>query len=133
MRLSKKSEYACLALIMLSQNYNVKLTKAADIASEKAIPLKFLEQILAVLKSSSYIVSERGSFGGYCLSKPPSEISLAEIVRLFDGPIAPTHSVSTYYYKHTPIEQSQKLMNVFKEIRDFAASKMETVYFSDLL
>ncbi|MFH1625834.1 MAG: Rrf2 family transcriptional regulator, partial [Pseudomonadota bacterium] len=82
MKLSTKSEYACLALVDLSENYNKGLIKTDDIAKRKDIPRKYLEQILLILKRSGYLRSKRGSEGGYKLSKPPAEISIAEIIRL---------------------------------------------------
>jgi Rrf2 family protein len=78
-----------------------------------------------MLKKSGYVVSSRGVTGGYRLSKPPSGINLAEIIRLIDGPIAPIASVSQYFYQHTPSEQNDKLLACFKDIRDYAAAKLE--------
>ena len=133
MRLSRKCEYAFLALITLSDNYNERLSNIDDIAKRNGIPRKFLEHILTLLKSANYIRSVRGPKGGYALTKPPSEISMAEIVRLVDGPIAASPSVSTYFYDTSPIERNDKIHGVFKEIRDQAAQKLESVHFSDLI
>ncbi|HQI45502.1 MAG TPA: Rrf2 family transcriptional regulator, partial [Bacteroidales bacterium] len=64
MKLSKKSEYACLALIDLSENYSNDYIKIVDIANNWSIPKKFLEQILLILKTSGYVKSKKGSDGG---------------------------------------------------------------------
>lgn len=133
MRLSKKCEYAFLALITLSENYNTQLSNIEDISQINKIPRKFLEHILSLLKSGGYIRSVRGPKGGYALSKSPSEISMAEIVRLIDGPIAASPSVSTYFYNTSPIERNDKIHAVFKDIRDQASEKLESVYFSELI
>ena len=133
MKLSKKSEYACLALIDLSENYNKGLVKIGDISKRKKIPRKYLEQILLLLKGAGYLRSRRGADGGYKLSKPSGSISVAEIVRLMDGALAPVESVSTYFYEHTPIESNKKLMVLFKDIRDYAVNKLETTTFADLI
>jgi len=133
MKLSSKSEYACLALIELSENYNKGLIKIEDIAKRKQIPKKYLEQILLTLKRAGYLRSRRGAEGGYKLSKDPNKISVAEIVRLMDGALAPVESVSKYFYEHTPIEKSKKLIGLFKEIRDYIADKMEKTTFADLI
>lgn len=66
------------------------------------------------------------------LAKHPSKISIAEVVRLMDGALAPVESVSKYFYESTPIEQNKALINVFKDIRDYVAKKMETTTFADL-
>ena len=133
MKLSTKSEYACLALIDLAENYSKGLIKSDQIASRKKLPKKFLDQILFILRNAGYIKSKRGIDGGYRLAKDPAEITLAEILRLMDGPLAPVHSVSTYYYEKTPIEQNKKVWKILKDIRDYIANKMEKTTLADLI
>lgn len=132
MKLSKKTEYACLALIDLSENYG-EVLKIQDISVRRKIPKKYLEQILLLLKNSGYVESIRGATGGYKLIKQPSQITLAEIIRLIDGPLAPVGSVSKYFYESTPIEQSKKMMGLMKNIRDYISDVMETTTFADLI
>lgn len=132
MKLSKKSEYACLALIDLTKNYGQDPVKIIDISTRNNIPKKYLEQILLLLKGSGYAKSIRGAEGGYKLAKHPSQITLAEIIRLIDGALAPVESVSTYFYDHTPIEQNEKLIGVFKEIGNYISNKLENITFEDL-
>jgi hypothetical protein len=57
----------------------------------------------------------------------------AEIIRLLDGALAPVESVSTYFYEPTPIEKSEKLVKIFKDIRDYVSKKLENIKFSDLI
>jgi Rrf2 family transcriptional regulator, cysteine metabolism repressor len=133
MKLSTKSEYACLALIDLAENYSEGLIKSDDIATRKKLPKKFLDQILFILRNAGYIKSKRGANGGYRLAKDPGDINLAEILRLMDGPLAPVYSVSTYYYEKTPIEQNKKMLKLLKEIRDYAADKMERTTLADII
>jgi len=133
MKLSKKSEYACLALIDLSENYSNDYIKIVDIANNWSIPKKFLEQILLILKTSGYVKSKKGSDGGYKLIKNPEQITLAEIIRLMDGALAPVESASKYFYENTPIEQHKKLINIFIDIRDYISDKLENITFGDLI
>lgn len=133
MKLSAKSEYACLALIDLAEHYAKGLVKSSEIAARKKLPKKFLDQILCILKNAGYIKSKRGADGGYHLSMDPSKISLAEILRLMDGPLAPVYSVSTYFYQKTPIEQNKKMLKILKEIRDHIANKMESTTLADII
>jgi Rrf2 family transcriptional regulator, cysteine metabolism repressor len=133
MKLSNKSEYACLALIDLAENYSRGLIKSDDIATRKKLPKKFLDQILFILRNAGYIKSKRGADGGYRLAKDPGEITLAEILRLMDGPLAPVYSVSTYFYEKTPIEQNKKMWQLLKDIRDYAADKMERTTLADII
>ncbi len=93
-------------MISLSRSKGKPL-KIKEIAEDMEIPKKYLEQILLQLKTAGYIQSIRGLHGGYILAKKPNEISVAEIVRLIDGPIAPINSVSEYYYLKTPAEQEK--------------------------
>lgn len=133
MRLSKKSEYACLALIELAGRYKEEPVKTEEISKKQKIPKKYLEQILLQLKSSGYVRSIRGASGGYELSKHPKKISVAEIIRLIDGPIAPVESVSKYFYSKTPMEKSNKLIKIFRDIRDYTSNRLEKTNFEDLV
>jgi Rrf2 family cysteine metabolism transcriptional repressor len=133
MKLSSKCEYACLALIYLAKNFGKGVIKIGDIARSKRIPKKFLEQILIILKQRGYVKSRRGAEGGYQLAKSPEQIMLAEIIRLMDGALAPVDSVSAYFYQPTPTEQEEKLRKIFREIRDYIASKLENTSFADLV
>jgi Rrf2 family protein len=132
MKLSTRSEYALLALLELSDNYGMGMLKIEDIARRRKIPRKYLEQILLILKRAGYLKSRRGAEGGYLLSRSPKSISVAEIVRLMDGALAPVDSVSRYFYSHTPIEQSRELKALMKEIRDYVSGKLEKKTFADL-
>ncbi len=133
MKLSMKSEYACLALIDLSENYGKDLIKIEGISKRKKIPKKYLEQILLSLKRAGLLKSKRGAGGGYMLSKPPSKISIAEVVRLMDGALAPVESVSKYFYEPSPIEKNKQLMGLFRNIRDYVSNKLEKTTFADLI
>jgi len=61
------------------------------------------------------------------------EISIAEIIRLMDGPLAPVGSVSKFFYDESPIEQSEKFIILLREIRDYISDKLEKTTFADLL
>ena len=86
-----------------------------------------------LLKQTGYIQSQRGSEGGHALVKHPNKISIAEIVRLIDGAVAPVLSVSKHFYNHSPAEKNKKLTGVLREIRDIIAKKLEETKFSDLI
>lgn len=86
-----------------------------------------------MLKTSGYLRSKRGAEGGYKLAKPPDKISVAEIVRLMDGALAPVESVSKYFYEPTPISKNRQLIAVFRDIRDYVSNKLEKTTFADLI
>ena len=125
MKLTTRSEYAFLALLFLSRHDKEEPVSGEIIAQEQGIPPKFLQQILLALKRAHYIRSAKGQRGGYLLAKKPHEITIAEIVRLLDGALAPTESVSKYFYEATPVEREEKLLDVFRDIRDYVAKKLE--------
>lgn len=132
MRLSRKSEYACLALITLARSNGKHLCTAEMIAKENAIPKKFLEQILSILKREGYVKAKRGIDGGYSLARPPKQITLAQIVRLIDGALAPVGSASVHFYEPSPSEHDPRLLRVFKDIRGMIAQKLEQTTLADL-
>jgi Rrf2 family protein len=133
MKLTSKSEYALLALIYLARCTPDIFVPVQVIAAAQKIPPKFLEQILLILKRAKYLRSLRGQAGGYALAKPAEQIQLAEIIRLFDGALAPTESVSVYFYEATPIEKEKSLLAVFGDIRDYIANKLENTTLADVI
>jgi len=88
MKLSKKGEYALRALVALG-NSHPRTMQIQEIAESENIPKKFLEQVLLILKNGGYLQSHRGQHGGYSLRKKPDEITLGDVVRLIEGPLAP--------------------------------------------
>jgi Rrf2 family protein len=132
-KLTTRSEYALLALVHLGRQPIESFVSVETVARAQAIPQKFLEQILLTLRRAKYLRSRKGHRGGYQLAKSPDKITLAEIVRLLDGALAPTDSVSRYFYDPTPIEKEKKLLRVFREIRDQVARMMEGVTIADML
>lgn len=133
MRLTTKSEYLLLALIYITRHGKNEYIKIEDICSEYDISKKYLEQLFTILKQNHYLKAKRGANGGYKLLKPASTISVAEITRLMDGALAPTESVSKYFYSHTPLEREKKILRVLKEIRDYVADRLEKLKLSDLV
>jgi Rrf2 family protein len=132
MKLTCRSEYALLALVYLARQEPSRFVSIEAIAAARDMPAKFLEQILLTLKRAKYLSSCRGQHGGYRLAKPADKIALAEVIRLFDGALAPTDSVSRYFYGPTPVEREGALIRVFREIRDFVASKLERTTIADV-
>jgi Rrf2 family cysteine metabolism transcriptional repressor len=125
MKLTSRSEYALLALVHLARHKTEEYVSVHSIAEAQEIPAKFLEQILLTLKRSRHVRSLKGPHGGFRLARPAREVTLAEVIRLFEGPLAPTESVSRYFYESTPIEKEKKLLKVFKDIRDQVSRKLE--------
>ena len=132
MRLTTKSEYALSALIYIARNEGRGFIKIEDICKEYDLSKKYLEQIFNSLKHARYIKTKTGASGGYKLARPANKISVAEVVRLMDGALAPTLAVSKYFFEHTPLEKEKKVMKFFREIRDYVSEKVERLKISDL-
>ena len=132
MRLTSRGEYALLALVYLARQKGAAYVPLETIAQVQHIPPKFLEQIMLILKRAHYVQSHKGQHGGYRLALAPTEITLAEIIRLCDGPLAPTESVSTNFYASTPIEREKKLIRVLRRIRDYIAGELEHTTLADI-
>ena len=132
MKLTRRSEYALLALIHLARAKGEGYVAVAAMAEAQDLPAKFLEQLLLVLKRARLVKSQKGPHGGYRLARPAEKIPLAEVIRLLDGALAPTESVSTYFYEPTPIEREKRLLRVFKEIRDQTSARLEKTTLADV-
>lgn len=84
MRISAKGEYAAKAVLYLSLKYPEVVT-IHEVAENHGIPIRYLEQILLLLKKQGLLRSHRGVRGGYTLAKPPEKISIGEVLRIVDG------------------------------------------------
>ena len=133
MRLTNRSEYALLALAMLARLEPGAYVHGEEISKAQDIPRRFLQQILFALVRARIVRSVKGPRGGYCLNRPASSISLAEVVRLFEGALAPTRSASKLFYAATPIEREKKMLGVFQEMRRMAAALLEDTKLSDVI
>jgi Rrf2 family protein len=87
-RVSAKTDYALRAALELAAAPDEKPVKGERIATAQAIPLRFLENILMQLRHAGLVDSRRGAEGGYRLARPASEVTLADVIRAIDGPLA---------------------------------------------
>jgi Rrf2 family transcriptional regulator, cysteine metabolism repressor len=133
MRLSTKGEYASRAMLELSVRYDEGPLHGHEISKAQMIPQGFLEQILLQLKRAGYLKSRKGRSGGYQLSKPPSEITVAEVIRVMDGPLAPIDCVSVMAHEPCPMEGTCGLQWLWKEVRDSVAEILERTTFAELV
>lgn len=137
MKFSKKSEYAFRALIELTAQYDKQsLLQRHEIADRQNIPIEFLEQILLTLKNAGLLASKRGVTGGYSLIKPPDEITLGQVIRLLDGPLAPIACVSkTAYQKCSDCSYRDKdccpIQQVMLGVRNAIADILDNYTLSD--
>jgi Rrf2 family protein len=127
MKLSLRSEYALLTLIHLSRHNGTALL--SEIASTQQIPAEPLAEILAVLKRSEYLEQAGECFQ---LVKTADNISVAEIIRLFDGALAPLEPVSSKGYVSAPMDKEEKLAGLFDQILGQISARLEATTIADL-
>lgn len=97
--LSKKTQYGLKALGFLAAKYGQGPVLISEIAKKKKIPIKFLESILLQLKNKGVLDSKKGKGGGYFLANAPKKTTLADAIRIVDGPIAMIPCVSLNFYQ----------------------------------
>ena len=94
MKVSARDEYACSAVLELALNYDSEApVRVQDIAQRQAIPMKFLFQIMQILKRVDIVRSRRGTEGGFTLTRPPSQISVGDVIRAMSGPFVQLSSL----------------------------------------
>jgi len=135
-KLSKKSEYGLRALIELTLAYEQTTLQRHQIAKRQHIPIEFLEQILLALKRAGLLASRRGLKGGYTLIKPPGEITVGQVIRILDGPLAPIGCVSkTAYQKCRDCPYADKaecpVQHVMGPVRDAIAGILDNCTLND--
>ena len=93
MRLSTRGRYGARVMLELALRYKDGAVSIKDIAESQDVSAKYLVQIIASLRAAGLVVSVRGSGGGYFLARPPSQITLGEVIQALEGSIAPVHCV----------------------------------------
>ena len=130
MRISAKADYAVRAAVQLAAVADGRPTKGEAIATAQAIPLKFLENILADLRHAGLVRSQRGAEGGYWLVGEPAEVSVADVIRAVDGPMA---SIRGQRPEDVPYEGSaEALQQVWIAVRANLRAVLEATTLADV-
>jgi hypothetical protein len=132
--LSKKTQYALQALsYMVAHQENIPIL-ISEIATQKNIPIKFLENILLELKKAGFLDSKKGKHGGYLFAIPPSKIKLSGIFRILEGPIAMLPCVSLNFYQKCADcnEKKCSINKVLIEVRDNTLAVLDKRTVADL-
>lgn len=133
MKISSKGDYALRALLTLAlRNEDKKPVRLPEIAEQNRIPIKFLEQIMIQLKGAGFVTSRRGRHGGYLLARPPSDITMGDVIRLIDGSIAPVGCVSGCDYISCVLEADCVLRTVFRDVRNNIRNIIDGITFANL-
>lgn len=134
--LTRKAKYALIAMTYLASHKSDMPILIARLSKDTKVPRKFLEKILLDLKSHGLLRSQKGQGGGYFLGKSPEQISVGDVIRIMDGPLAPVSCVSQTAY--APCAECQDeatcgLRLVMKEARDAIAKVLDNTTVSDLV
>jgi len=124
--LSKKAKYALKSLLALADYEGEGPIRIADLAKQERIPKKFLEGILLALRNNGLLQSRKGQGGGYLLARDPKDIFLGQVVRLFDGPLAPVPCASQTAYVPCDDCEDEATCGVrlaMKDVRDATARR----------
>ena len=130
MRISAKADYAVRAALELAAAPNGEPVKGERLAESQDIPLQFLEHILLELKHARLIQARRGAKGGYWLARDPNEITLADVIRAVEGPLANIHENAPEEL-HYP-GAAEKLRDVWVAVRAALRSVLENVTLEEL-
>lgn len=131
MRISAKADYAVRAAIALAAPEQDGPLKGDRISESQGIPLRFLENILGELRHSGLVQSQRGTEGGYWLAKPAAEVTVAEIIRAVDGPLATVRGERPEDLEY--LGTAGKLQDVWVGLRANIREILETVTLAEIV
>ncbi len=134
MKITKKGEYALRTLLVLAANFEQnKIYSLHQIAEQENLPVKFLEQIMTILKHAQFVISTKGKHGGYVLSKSPKEITLGEIIRTVDGPLSPFLTAQEIRDRLKSSAQHAGLYATFLDVRNAIAKILDKKTLADVV
>jgi len=133
MQLSMRTDYALRALFTLVEHYGGQPIPIAELARRNDVPKRFLEHIMLDLKERNWVTSSAGKKGGYVLSRSPERITMGEVVRHFDGYLAPIACVSVTDYKRCSQEPVCRFRRVMLEARNIVARLMDDATLADVM
>src|SRR5437868_12293908 len=134
--ISTKGEYGVRIMVDLARHYGEHPRSLTDISQAELLPLAYLEQLVKMLRESNppLVISTRGAHGGYRLSRSPEMISMGEIVRVLEGPIAPM--ICATEGEMTQIcgfLDSCKTQYLWARVRDAVANTLDSITLADLV
>jgi Rrf2 family protein len=132
MWISKRTDYATRAVLALALADVRRPMKLGELARRTAVPQSVLEQIMPTMRSAGIVRSERGVHGGYRLNRPPEEITLERVVRLFQGQLAPIGCATRSHPEPCPMSLECSLRFVWEEVRNATIKTLAGTSFEDL-
>lgn len=131
MQISAKADYAMRALLALAACKPGAMVKGEALAASQKLPRKFLENIMLELRRAGIVTSQRGADGGYRLARPPAQISLADVMRAVDGPLAEVHGLRPETAEY--VGAAEHLREVWVAVRASLRAVLESVTLADVV
>ena len=136
LQVSTKGEYGVRIMVDLARHYGERPRSLTDIAQAELLPLAYLEQLAKLLREADppLLTSTRGAHGGYRLSRPPTEMTMGEVLRVLEGPIAPM--ICATEGEMTEIcgfLNSCKIQILWAKVRDAVAHTIDTMSLAELV
>jgi Rrf2 family protein len=133
MSVSSKCYYALRAIYALAEHDSPEPMKIAEIAERQQIPIRFLEVILSQLKGGGFVQSRRGAEGGYRLARAAEHLTVGEVMRYVDGPIAPVDCVSQSRPKVCEFHGECNFYGFWGRVRQAISDVVDHTTFADLV
>lgn len=131
MKLSTRTRYGIRAVVELAESYGREPVQLKLISKDQDISIKYLEQIMSLLKSSGIVSSTRGAKGGYFLAKPPNEVKLSDCFNCLEGPVVTVECVENDNY--CPKTKNCVTREVWTEIEKAVIGVLESVTLQDMV
>ena len=128
--LTNKGKYGLKALVHFAGLKPGEIVHVFDIAEANSIPKKFLDQILLSLKNQGLVTSKKGKGGGYQLAQPPSKVTIGNLIRMIEGPLAPLPCASETRFRkcdECPDIKTCGTRIVMREVRDAVAEILDNI------
>ncbi len=134
MKVSTRGEYGVRAMIALAHNYGSGPMSIAAVSKSSAIPTAYLEQLIGPLRRAGLVESKRGARGGYQLTRSPEHVTVGDVYRVMEGPVAPMDCVSENADDQTcPLIEGCETRPVWLKMRDAIAGTLDSMTLADLI
>ena len=131
-RISQKCQYALRTLLELTRRQGTGPVPVSEVAQVQSIPQRFLELIVRDLRRAGILHSRRGTRGGYILARDPAELTVGEIIRLFDGPLGPVDCTACGGQRECPLVGQCSFSALWNDAGEAMASVYDSTSFQDL-
>ena len=132
MKLTKRGEYGLKALLALAMVHGQRTLSLREISVHEKLPVKFLEQIMIIMKRGGFVQSVKGKHGGYSLSRAPQAITVGEVVRAIDGPLAPIETTEKIRHHIQKDDHHPGLYAILLDVRNAISEVLDHKSLADI-